>query len=138
MSTRPTFRAGGNIALKVPLYRYEATLAFYRDALGLPYLGSAGESHVFQYGPLRLWLDPVAHQSQVDVWLEVVTPDLAAGTAHLAAAGVPVRDELEPLGDLAGHWISDPAGVVLLLTTGDAGDDERARGGDGGTAAGSA
>ncbi len=36
--------------------------------------------------------------------------------AHLKSAGVPVRDELEPLGDFLGHWISDPAGNVLLVS----------------------
>jgi hypothetical protein len=31
--------------------------------------------------------------------------------AHLREAGTPVRDELEPLGDFPGNWISDPAGI---------------------------
>ena len=36
--------------------------------------------------------------------------------AHLTQAGTPVRDELEPLGDFPGHWISDPAGNILLVS----------------------
>ena len=34
---------------------------------------------------------------------------------HLQSTGVTVRDELEPLGELPGHWIADPAGNVLLV-----------------------
>ena len=39
---------------------------------------------------------------------------------HLRQAGVPVRDELEPLGDFPGHWISDPAGNILLVSRAEA------------------
>ncbi|WP_379654032.1 hypothetical protein [Pseudoxanthomonas sp. UC19_8] len=33
----------------------------------------------------------------------------------LAQLGGPVRDELEPLDGVSGHWTSDPNGTVLLV-----------------------
>jgi hypothetical protein len=113
---RPTFSGGGNIALKTPRFRFAETVAFYRDTLRLPYLGQRDTSHVFQFGAMRLWLDEVPHYSQADVWLELSTDDIEGAVAHLTAAQTPVRDELEPLGDFRSHWISDPAGVVYLLS----------------------
>ena len=41
---------------------------------------------------------------------------MTTAARHVRDAGVPVRDELEPLGEFPGHWISDPAGNVLLLS----------------------
>jgi len=112
---QPIFSGGGNIVLKIPQYRFAETVAFYRDILRLPYLGQRDTSHVFQFGAMRLWLDEVPGYSQVDVWLELRTDDLEGAVAHLTTAQTPIRDELEPLGDFRGHWISDPAGVVYLL-----------------------
>lgn len=114
-NSQPTFSGGGNIALKIPRFRFAETVAFYRDTLRLPYLGQRGTSHVFQFGAMRLWLDEVPNYSQADVWLELKSDDLEAATDSLVASGTPVRDELEPLGEFQGHWISDPAGVVYLL-----------------------
>jgi catechol 2,3-dioxygenase-like lactoylglutathione lyase family enzyme len=111
----PRFGAGRNIAIKVPKHRYDATVAFYRDVLRLPHVGSYAASETFEFGSLRLWIDCVPHQSQVDVWLEVRSDDPDAAARWLQERGTPVRDELEPLGDMPGHWVSDPAGVVLLL-----------------------
>lgn len=110
-------RPGHNIAIKVPLYCWEETVAFYRDKVGLPIQREQPDSVAFTFGAITLWIDRVATQSQVDVWLELNAddPDQA-----LAALGSPKRDELEPLGDLAGHWTSDPAGTVLLLCNKDA------------------
>jgi hypothetical protein len=66
----------------------------------------------FEFNGFMLWIDRVAHQSQVDVWLELFSeyPDAA-----LAQLGGPQRDELEPLDSVTGHWTSDPAGTVLLV-----------------------
>lgn len=38
-----------------------------------------------------------------------------AAARFLQEYGTPIRDEREPQ-DVHGYWISDPAGVVLLLT----------------------
>ncbi len=118
----PRFTAGRNIAIKVPKHRYAETVAFYRDVLRLPHVESAPNYETFRFGSIQLWIDCVPHQSQVDVWLEVRSDDPDAAARWLEARGTPVRDELEPLGSVPGHWVSDPAGVVLLLTrTGESG-----------------
>jgi catechol 2,3-dioxygenase-like lactoylglutathione lyase family enzyme len=116
------FAAGKNIALKVPRYRAAATERFYRDVLGLPLLGRTAASGAFpngspafDFGGTRLWVDDVASADRGDVWLQVTVTDLERAMRHLTAARVPVRDELEPLGDFPGHWISDPAGTILLV-----------------------
>ena len=112
---RPRFSGGNNIALKVPKFRFGETLGFYRDVLGLPVRARDGNSWAFEFGPVTLWIDLVEQASQADVWLELFTSDADAASAWLEAQGTPVRDELEPLEGLRGHWISDPAGVVHLL-----------------------
>jgi hypothetical protein len=121
------FAAGTNIALKAPHHRFAATVRFYRDVLGLPFLGHSEPSEsfpagspAFDFGGMRLWVDDVPSYSRSEVWLQVRTADLAAAMEHLRHADVPVRDELEPLGDFPGHWISDPAGNVLLVSRADA------------------
>lgn len=105
-------RPGRNIAIKVPLHRYEETVAFYRDRVGLPVTRTMEDSTGFGFGELMLWIDRVPHQSQQDVWLELFSD---APTEALEALGSPRRDELEPLDSVTGHWTSDPAGTVLLV-----------------------
>ena len=105
---------GKNIAIKVPLYRWEETVAFYRDRVGLQIKRELADSVAFVFGDMTLWIDRVEKQSQTDIWLELTADD---PTKALAALNSPKRDELEPLGEVSGHWTSDPAGVVLLLTT---------------------
>ncbi len=122
-SQTPDFAGEKNIAVKIPRHVYEATVRFYRDVLGLPFLGHSETSESFPHGSpafdlhgMRLWLDEVPGYSKSDVWLQVQTSDVERAMAHLATEGVPVRDELEPLGDFPGHWISDPAGNILLVS----------------------
>lgn len=105
-------RPGRNIAIKVPLHRWADTVAFYRDRVGLPVAQELADSTAFAFGAMTLWIDRVERQSQVDVWLELLSdePDQA-----LDRFGSPKRDELEPLDGVTGHWTSDPAGVVLLV-----------------------
>jgi len=103
---------GRNIAVKVPQWKWEETVAFWRDRVGLPVHKATAGSVAFTFGPMILWIDRVERQSQVDLWLELVTDDPAAAVAQL---GGPLRDELEPLDGVDGHWTSDPAGVVLLV-----------------------
>lgn len=105
-------RSGRNIAIKVPAYSLEATVAFYRDRVGLETVRTLEESVAFHFGEMTLWIDRVPRQSQVDVWLELFAedPDQA-----LEALESPERDELEPLTGGTGHWTSDPAGTVLLV-----------------------
>ena len=87
-------------------------LELYRDKVGLPIAKQLKDSTGFVFGDMTLWIDRVERQSQVDVWLELFTDDPDAAITHL---GSPLRDELEPLDGVTGHWTSDPAGVVLLV-----------------------
>ena len=111
---------GRNIAIKVPLYKWEETLAFYRDRVGLKVTKTLENSVAFAFGDMTLWIDRVAAQSQTDVWLELFTdrPDVAL--EHLQS---PERNTLEPLDGVTGHWTSDPAGVVLLLRKPETGNE---------------
>jgi catechol 2,3-dioxygenase-like lactoylglutathione lyase family enzyme len=119
-TARPAFTGGINIALKLAPHRFDATLAFYRDVLGLPVLKNSPTHAVIEHGPNRLHLDRVEHQTHAEVWLEVTTPDAPAAARALARAGVPRRDtpgaRVEPLPPgFRGFWIENPAGVVTLV-----------------------
>lgn len=109
---RTKITAGLNIAIKVPLFRWEETVAFYRDRAGLEIVRGSENTVALRFGEMTLWLDRVRHQSKGDVWLELFSDDPDAAVSRL---GGPVRDELEPLGGVTGHWTSDPAGTVLLV-----------------------
>ena len=108
------FEPGRNIAIKVPLYRWEETVAFYRDKVGLKVVKELENSIGFSFGALTLWIDRIEKQSQTDIWLELFTDDPEGAVDVL---GGPLRDELEPLDGVNGHWTSDPAGTVLLVRT---------------------
>lgn len=108
----PAIRPGQNIAIKVPLHKWDETVAFYRDRLGLAVTRELENSTGFEFNGFTLWIDKVPHQSQTDVWLELFTDD---PNRALGGLGSPRRDELEPLTGVTGLWTSDPAGVVLLL-----------------------
>ncbi len=115
--TRPAYRGGPNIAMKIPLGEYEATLRFYRDVLGLPRLDAYCPDHVFQYGPSLLWLDSVPEIERTEIWLELLTPDTAIAGEYLARSGVTRCDVVEPLpAGFDGFWIRSPASVVHLVT----------------------
>jgi len=111
------FVPGRNIAIKVPVALFDAAVSFYRDAVGLVPVESEPGSQGFEFAGMRLWLDRVAHATHSEVWLELATDDVAAGAEALASAGARVADEIEPLGGRDAHWIIDPGGTVLLLST---------------------
>ncbi len=106
---------GKNIAIKVPLHKWDETVAFYRDRARLEIAKELPNSTGFVFGHMTLWIDKVETQSQVDVWLEFFSDDPGGALEQL---GSPKRDELEPLDGVTGHWTSDPAGVVLLVRNG--------------------
>jgi catechol 2,3-dioxygenase-like lactoylglutathione lyase family enzyme len=103
---------GKNIAIKVPQHKWQETVVFYRDRVGLKPVKETLDTVAFAFGTMTLWIDRVERQSQVDVWLELFSDDPDQALTHL---GGPKRDELEPLDGVNGHWTSDPAGVVLLV-----------------------
>jgi len=114
--SNPTFNGGINIAIKVPLHEYEATVAFYRDTLNLPLVEEEPEGCIFQFGPSRLWIDKAPQLARADIWLELETNDTMGAARYLKNHGVPRRDELEALPeDFDGFYVSDPAGVVHLV-----------------------
>ena len=111
-----TFKGGRNIAMKVPPHQYDATVAFYRDVLGLEMVESHPPHTAFVFGSNQLWIDCVPGMSQAELWLEIVTEDVAAAAEHLQAANVVRCDEIEPLGEgFKGFWISSPAAIIHLV-----------------------
>lgn len=111
-------RAGRNIAMKVPPHQFEATVGFYRDVVGLPYLEACSSKHseCFAFGSIKLWIDRVEHFSQAEIWLEIESDDTVAAARRLEAAGVVRCDEIERLpAMLDGFWITNPAGIVHLV-----------------------
>ena len=117
MSATPLFRPGANIAVKVPVAAFEATVAFYTETLGFRVESRDASSVVIDFGGKHLWIDRVESIAKAEVWLEVATHDLAAASSHLAANGVERCDEVEALPEgMAAFWIKDPAAVVHLVT----------------------
>ncbi len=117
---KPTFKPGRNMAMKVPSHEYQETVAFYRDILGLEQLGpaaSATESVRFAFGDKVLWIDNVPTMTQAELWLELVTDNLELTAEYLRDKGIDRRDEVEPLPEELGFWISSPANIIHLVTT---------------------
>ena len=119
---KPEFRAGRNIAIKVPEHEYDATVAFYRDILALPLLASEAPSATdttrFEFGDKVLWIDRVTTISQAEIWLEILTDDVDRACTYLQSQGLVRRDGIEPLPDgFQGFWLSSPANVVHLVTS---------------------
>lgn len=121
---RPVFDGGVNVAIKVPLDKYDKTIRFYREVLGFEMTSYfheyTGQSHYCSFGTLTLWFDCVNHFSQTDIWLELNTDDITSARTYLLNNGVNFRPELEKLpDDMKGNWMSDPAGVVMILKEND-------------------
>lgn len=118
---QPAFRAGRNIAMKVPAHEYERTVDFYRNVLGFRQLadttpGSA-ETVAFEFGDRVLWIDLVPGLSQAELWLEITADDLDAAAEHLRRNGCARRDEIEPLPEgFGGFWIASPCNIIHLVT----------------------
>jgi catechol 2,3-dioxygenase-like lactoylglutathione lyase family enzyme len=116
MTTKATFAAGRNIAIKVPPHQYDATVRFYRNVLGLTELATEAGAVSFEFGPNRLWIDRSPGMSQAETWLEIVTNDLETAAGELAAAGVVRCDDIEPLpAGMQAFWIASPASIVHLI-----------------------
>jgi hypothetical protein len=114
--SEPRFRAGRNIAMKVPPHQFEATVAFYRDVVGLPHLGTFGTNELFEFGAMRLWLNALPTVSQAEIWLELQAGDTVEAARHLEAHGVARCDKMQWLpDDFDGFWMLNPAGIVHLV-----------------------
>lgn len=114
------FSGGPNIAIKIPKSKYEATVAFYRDVLGMEVEErpishpTISRTHRMKFGTNVLWLDCVDNYSRSETWLELNVEDVTKATAYLQSKGTSTCDELEEIPENM-HWISDPAGNVFLL-----------------------
>jgi hypothetical protein len=116
-ASEPQFSGGANIALKIPAHLYEQAIAFYRETLRLPLIEEEPEGCIFQFGPMRLWVDKAPHLSKPDVWLELNTNDTESAASYFNTHGVIRRDELEQLPeDFDGFFITDPSGIIHLVT----------------------
>lgn len=94
---------------------YDATLAFYRDSLGLAIAREYPGGTVFFAG--QSLIEVAGHGAAGAfggaLWLQV--RDVLAAQAALAGTGAVVRDaELEPWG-LWEMWLADPDGVPIVL-----------------------
>ena len=116
----PEFKAGNNIAMKVPFHEYDATVRFYRDILGfeevVPPTTDAFESVIFKFGDKHLWIDKISGISQAEIWLEIVTEDIESASKHFEKHGCTRRDEIEPLPNgFKGLWLTNPANIIHLI-----------------------
>jgi len=116
----PQYRIGRNIAIKIPKFRFENTLAFYRSLPGFQLKAFGSEAHPTSYyckfDHITIWFDCMDDYTKSDVWLELETDDIENSKQLLRENNTPFRPELEKLPDnLNASLISDPAGVVLLL-----------------------
>ncbi|NZA27370.1 hypothetical protein H0E84_13340 [Luteimonas sp. SJ-92] len=117
MTRTPTLRGGRNIAMKVPPHAWDATVAFYRDVLGLRPLTGHEPAIGFEFGANQLWIDRAPALSQAEIWLQVTTDDIDATAARLRDAAIVRCDDIEPLGDGArSFWILSPASIVHLVS----------------------
>ncbi len=114
------FEAGTNIAMKIPVHQYEATVQFYRDVLLLEMEETpikhptVLKTYKVKFGAFTLWLDCVEGIDNSSLWLQITTPDVQAATDYLKSNGTRTFDELEEIPENM-HWIKDPAGTVMLL-----------------------
>ncbi len=117
---KPIFEGGRNIAMKVPAHQWEATVAFYRDVIGLKVIEQGDtnpQSVTFAFGSNQLWIDRVESFSQAEIWLELTADDIPGAALHLKSAGIARRDEIESLGEgFEGFWVSSPASIIHLVT----------------------
>ncbi|MBH61653.1 MAG: hypothetical protein CL569_04235 [Alphaproteobacteria bacterium] len=111
------FRAGQNIAMKVPAHELDETVRFYRDVVGLEQLQSTESSIAFHFGRIRLWIDRCPQLSRAEVWLQMVVESPGPAEDYLKSHDVVRCDDIGPLPDgFDGYWIMNPAGSVHLVT----------------------
>jgi hypothetical protein len=116
--SKPQFRGGRNVAMKLPPHQYEETIRFYRETLGLDVRQTSDNSHAVDYGPIRLWLDRCPTASHAELWLDIGTSDTKTAAKHLAAQGVTRCDAIEELPkDFDGYWIANSAGIVHIVSS---------------------
>lgn len=112
------FRAGINIAVKIPKHLYEPTVSFYRDVLKLETREqpiqhpTVSRTHRVQFGTIVLWLDCVDNYTHSETWLQLTVPDIAAAREYFKSRQINTCDHIESIPENM-HWIMDPAGTVF-------------------------
>lgn len=115
-----TFKAGINIAIKIPKNKYEQTVEFYRNILKFkveekPISNpTVSRTHKVIFGNNIIWLDCVDNYTHSETWLQLTVPNVEEATDYLKYSNVPFCDEIEELPQNM-HWITDPAGNVFNL-----------------------
>lgn len=113
------FEPGRNIAMKIPTHEYQDTVHFYRNVIRLNEIPPTSEDSTprFEFGDKVLWLDCVDWISQAEIWLEIVTSDIAQAATVLQESGCHRRDEIEPLPQgFKAFWISSPSNIIHLIS----------------------
>lgn len=116
----PKFKAGINIAIKIPKSKYDKTVAFYKDILKLEVEEkpidnpTISRTHEVKFGNNVIWLDCVDNYTHSETWLQLTVPNVDEATDYLLSKGVETCDEIEELPKNM-HWIQDPAGTVFNL-----------------------
>ena len=117
---KPRFAPGANIAIKVPVGQFEATVAFYRDILGLEQLDPESQEATgsvrFGFGDKQLWIDRISSLEQAEIWLEIQTDDADQAAAYLMRHHISRCDAVETLpAGFRGFWVRSPAHIVHLV-----------------------
>ena len=116
----PKFKAGINIAIKIPKSKYDKTVAFYKDILKLEVEEkpidnpTISRTHEVKFGNNVIWLDCVDNYTHSETWLQLTVQNVDEATDYLLSKGVETCDEIEELPKNM-HWIQDPAGTVFNL-----------------------
>ena len=111
------FKAGKNIAMKVPAHQYQQTVEFYKDIISLRQIKEYEPETVFKFGDKNLWIDKVNYMSQSEIWLEIECDDINEAEKYLESQGVVRRDEIEKLPKgLQAFWISSPSDIIHLIS----------------------
>ena len=112
------FEAGVNIAIKIPMGKYEKTIAFYRDILKwevkeqVIHNPTISRTNKVKFGDNILWLDCVDNYTHSEVWLQLTVDDVERAKSFLLAKGVDFCDEIEEIPKNM-HWIQDPSGTIF-------------------------
>jgi hypothetical protein len=120
MTMGSKFEGGVNIAIKIPKSKYDRTVIFYRDILKLEVAEkpiknpTVSRTHEVKFGNNTVWLDCVDNYTHSETWLELNTADVDSAVKYLKSNGIDTCDELEQLPENM-HWITDPAGTVLIV-----------------------
>jgi hypothetical protein len=110
------FKAGQNIAMKVPAHQYEHTVKFYREIIGLPQIKNEEPQIVFKFGDKKLWIDKEKHLSQAEIWLELECDNIDEAKKHFRLNEVSQRDGIEKLPrNFKAFWISSPSDIIHLI-----------------------